>query len=125
MWHWRQKARQLRRGALWYYHDEPKARCQLCSTRAVEDVRHVLGWCEKNTYKEIRTRWYERLRDSATELTPALWEAIHAGLICVRGNLQMRTGAAVGAWHAATGKIPILWTEAALGAGIERSVYER
>ena len=31
----------------------------------------------------------------------------------------------VDAWHAATGKIPVLWTEAALGAGIEGSDYEK
>ena len=29
------------------------------------------------------------------------------------------------AWHAVTGKIPILWTEAALGAGIGRPEYDR
>ena len=29
------------------------------------------------------------------------------------------------AWHAVTGKIPILWTEAALGAGVGRSAYEK
>ena len=28
------------------------------------------------------------------------------------------------AWHAVTGKTPVLWTEAALGAGVERSAYE-
>ena len=101
------------------------ALCQLCSDKALEDVWHVLGWCENDTYKEIWTRWYERLRDSATELTPVLWDAIRSGLICVRGNLQTSTGAAVEAWHAATGKIPILWTEAALGAGIGRPEYDR
>ena len=53
------------------------------------------------------------------------WEAIRSGLTCVRGTLLTRTGAAVAAWHAATGKIPILWTEAALGAGVERSAYEQ
>ena len=52
-----------------------------------------------------------------------LWEAIGSGMMCVRGTLLTRTGAAVAAWHAATGKIPILWTEAALGAGVERSKY--
>ena len=31
----------------------------------------------------------------------------------------------VGAWHAVTGKIPILWTEAAMGAGVGRSAYEK
>ena len=93
-------------------------------SQALEDVRYVLGWCENDTYKEIRTRCYERLRDSATELTPVLWDAIRSRLSCVRGNLQS-TGAAVEAWHAATGKIPILWTEAALGAGIERSKYDK
>ena len=46
-------------------------------------------------------------------------------MTCVRGSLQTRTGAAVAAWHAATGKIPILWTEAALGAGVERSEYDQ
>ena len=40
-------------------------------------------------------------------------------------NLQTATGAAVDAWHAVTGKIPILWTEAALGAGVERLNYEK
>ena len=53
------------------------------------------------------------------------WEAIRSGMMCVRGTLLMRTGAAVAAWHAATGKIPILWTEAALGAGVERSKYDQ
>ena len=53
-----------------------------------------------------------------------LWDAIRSGLSCVRGNLQS-TGAAVEAWHAATGKIPILWTEAALRAGVERSKYDK
>ena len=43
----------------------------------------------------------------------------------MHGNLQTTTGAAVEAWHAATGKIPILWTEAALGAGVERSEYDQ
>ena len=97
----------------------------MCSDKALEDVRHVLGWCDNDTYKEIRTRWYERLQDSATELTPVLWEAIRSGVMCVRGTLLTRTGAAVAAWHAATGKIPILWTEAALGAGVERSEYDQ
>ena len=125
MWHWRQRPRQRRRGPLWWYYAEPTALCQLCSDKALEYVRHVLGWCGNDTYKEIRTRWYERLRDSATELTPVLWDAIRSGLICVRGNLQTSTGAAVEAWHAATGKISILWTEAALGAGIGRPEYDR
>ena len=125
MWHWRQRPRQRRNGALWWYHDKPLALCQMCSDKALEDVRHVLGWCGNDTYKEIRTRWYERLRDSATELTPVLWEAIRSGMMCVRGTLLTRTGAAVAAWHAATGKIPILWTEAALGAGVERSAYDQ
>ena len=125
MWHWRQRPRSRRMGALWQYHDEPMALCQLRSDQGLEDVRHVLGWCENDTYKEIRTRWNGRLRDSAMELTPALWGAIRSGLICVRGNLQTSTGAAVAVWHAATGKIPVLWTEAALGPGIGRSVYDR
>ena len=125
MWHWRQRQRQRRSGALWWYHDKPLALCQLCSYKALEDVRHVLGWCDNDTYKEIRTRWYERLRDSARELTPALWEAIRSGMTCVRGALTTKTGAAVEAWHAMTGKIPVLWTEAALGAGVERLEYER
>ena len=125
MWHWRQRPRQRRNGPLWWYHDKPLALCQVCSDKALEDVRHVLGWCENETYKEIMTRWYERLQDSATELTPVLWEAIRSGVMCVRGTLLTRTGAAVAAWHAATGKIPILWTEAALGAGVERSKYDK
>ena len=29
------------------------------------------------------------------------------------------------AWYAVTGKIPIFWTEAALGAGVERVEYEK
>ena len=41
------------------------------------------------------------------------------------GTLLTRPGATVEAWHAATGKIPILWTEAALGAGVERPEYDQ
>ena len=29
------------------------------------------------------------------------------------------------AWNVVTGKIPVLWTEATLGAGVERLVYEK
>ena len=110
---------------MWYLHDDPKSWCRLCPGQSVDDVRHVLGWCHNIIYKEIRTRWYERLRDRATILAPALWDAIHSGLRCVHVKLQTATGAAVDAWHAVTGKIPILWTEAALGAGVERLNYEK
>ena len=55
----------------------------------------------------------------------ALWDAIHPGLSCVSGNLHTATGAAVETWHAVIGKIPVLWTRAALAAGVERSAYER
>ena len=102
MWHWRQRPRQKRNGSLWWYHDKPLALCQACVEKALKDVRHVLGWCGNETYKEIRTRWYERLQESATELTPALWDAIRSGMMCVRGSLLMRPGAAVAAWHAAS-----------------------
>ena len=46
-------------------------------------------------------------------------------MVCVRGALTTKTGAAVAAWHEATGKIPILWTEAALGVGVERPEYDQ
>ena len=76
-------------------------------------------------YKELRARWCEKLRDKTAILAPALWDALHCGLHCVHGNLQMAPGEAVAAWHAVTSKIPILWTEAALGAGVARSDYEK
>ena len=34
-------------------------------------------------------------------------------------------GKSVEAWHAVTGKIPILWTEPAMGAGVGRPAYEK
>ena len=42
-----------------------------------------------------------------------------------RGSLFMLMIVVVEAWHAATGKIPIRWTEAAMGAGVGRSEYEK
>ena len=33
-------------------------------------------------------------------------------------------GTAVEAWDTATGKTPVLWTESALGAGVEQYAYE-
>ena len=119
--HWRQRPRKRRQGALTYLHDNLKAKCQVCPLQALEDVRHVLEWCDNDAAKEIRTSWYERLREKAVKAAPALWEAIRSGLRCERGNLVAARGTAVAAWHAVTGKIPILWTEAALGAGVERA----
>ena len=87
--------------------------------QSVEDVRHGFGRCNDETYEEIRTQWYGGLRDKTMKLAPALWEAIYSGLRCGRGNLSLD------AWHALTGKIPILWTEAALGAGTDRSDFEK
>ena len=34
-------------------------------------------------------------------------------------------GTAVEAWDTVTGKTPVLWTESALGAGVEQSAYEK
>ena len=50
---------------------------------------------------------------------------IHSDLRCGNENLQATAGDAVKAWHAVTGKIPVLWTEAALGGGVERPKYEK
>ena len=50
--------------------------------------------------------------------------SVHSDLRCGNENLQATTGDAVKAWHAVTGKIPVLWTEAALGGGVERPKYE-
>ena len=72
---------------------------------------------------EIRTSWYERVKAKAQELAPALGQAIGAGLRCRNGTFETVRGTAVEAWHAVTGKIPILWTEVTLGAGVKRSSY--
>ena len=52
-----------------------------------------------------------------------MWDAIYGDLRCRNGVLEAATGANVEAWHAATGKIPILWTEEVLKDGVERSEY--
>ena len=65
------------------------------------------------------------MKREAWELSSALWKAIEAGLRCRDGALIAVGVKTVGAWHAATGKIPILWTEAAMGAGVGRSAYEK
>ena len=65
------------------------------------------------------------MQREAWELTPALWKAIEAGLRCRDGALVAVGVKTVGAWHAVTGKIPILWTKAAMGAGVGRSAYEK
>ena len=65
-------------------HDDPKAKCQVWPLQSLEDVRHVLEWCDNDAAKEIRTRWYERLREKAVKAAPALWEAIRSGLRCKR-----------------------------------------
>ena len=108
-----------------YLSGEPSAWCQLCQYRTLEDVRHVLGWCDSEPYRAIRSHWYEEVKREAWELSPALWKAIEAGLRCRDGALIAVGVKTVGAWHAATGKIPILWTEAAMGAGVGRSAYEK
>lgn len=41
------------------------------------------------------------------------------------GRVETASVALVAAWHAVTGKVPILWTDAALGAGVDRPVYEK
>ena len=108
-----------------YLSDEPSAWCQLCQYRTLEDVRHVLGWCDSEPYRAIRSHWYDEVKREAWELSPALWKAIEAGLRCRDGALIAVGVKTVGAWHAATGKIPVLWTEAAMGAGVGRSAYEK
>ena len=51
--------------------------------------------------------------------------SVHSDLRWGNENLQATAGAAVMAWHAVTGKVPVLWTEAALGGGVERPKYEK
>ena len=119
------RSRPLRRGILGYLRDDPSAWCQLCQHETLEDVRHVLGWCDSEPYRSIRSKWYEEVQSEARDLAPELWEAIEAGLRCRDGVLVAVGCKSVEAWHAATGKIPILWTEAAMGAGVGRSEYEK
>ena len=65
------------------------------------------------------------MRDKTREVSPKLWDAIYSDLRCRNGVLEAASGANVEAWHAVTGKIPILWTEEVLKAGVERSVYAK
>ena len=72
-----------------------------------------------------RSQWYDDVQREAWELTPTLWKAIEAGLRCRDGALVAVGVKTVEAWHAVTGKNTILWTEAAMGAGVGRSAYEK
>ena len=81
------------------------------------------------------------VRYKAKIVSKSPWKAVYSGILysisyfcqLMRGRyIQYRNGrvetasvALVAAWHAATGKVPILWTDAALGAGVDRSVYEK
>ena len=51
--------------------------------------------------------------------------SVHSDLRCGNENLQATVGDAVKAWHAVTGKIPVLWTKAALRAEVKRPKYEK
>ena len=65
----------------------------------------------------------EQVKVKTQELTPASWKEIRAGLRCRDGAFKAVGSQPVEAWHAVTGKIPILSTETPLGAGVERSAY--
>ena len=41
------------------------------------------------------------------------------------GAFEAVGGTPVEAWDTVTGKTPVLWTESALGAGVEQSAYEK
>ena len=65
------------------------------------------------------------MKDRAQALSVEVLEAIYSGLRCRTGSLETALGTTVAAWHAETDKIPILWTEAALKAGLERTKYRK
>ena len=75
--------------------------------------------------RKNRMRCYDAVQRKARELAPALWKVIEAGVRCRNDALVAVGATTVEAWHAVTGKIPILWTEAVLGAGVGRSAYEK
>ena len=70
-----------------HFHDEPAAWCQLCKCNAVEDMRHVLGWCKNETYKGIRAAWFEQLM-CHTEEVNSTWPG-GTGCATPNGSLEM------------------------------------
>ena len=70
------------------------------------------------TSKKIGTRWHEVEKVNASAVVKEFWQAIYSGLRWAMesgGGLRRDTEEV---WNAVT--IPILWTEVALGAGVER-----
>ena len=65
------------------------------------------------------------MKRKAKNLSPALWEAVYSGLRCRKCSFQTISGAPVAVWHPVTSKIQVLWTNAALRAGVDRCVYEK
>ena len=91
-----------RQHVLDHLHDELEAWCQLCDCNAVEDMRNVLGWCDDEIYKEIRTAGFEQLICHTDEVSMVLGRAVRGVLRCVDGDLltPLKPRSGVSAWDA-------------------------
>ena len=81
-------------------------------------IRNCVGACANVHYKEVRKTWYAKIKARVTDMSLRMQEAFMNTLVMVDGCLLMGVDEGVDgqltAWDAVSGRIPILWTEAAM-----------
>jgi len=125
---WRTKRPEGVRRTMEYLKDDEKAWCKICDEKAVEDTRHYMCACANVHYKEVRKTWYAKVKAKVTDMSLRMQEAFMNTLVMVDGCLLTGVGEGVDgqltAWDAVSGRIPILWTEAAMTDESDRDSYD-